>query len=328
MEQTRSGGVSIIRQSILSHQLSEDTTAIIMSSWRPRTNKQYQCYLLQWQTFCNQREIDTIHTSVNYVLEFLTSLYNRDLGYSAINTAKSALSHVVVLSGSGNLPLGQHPLIKRFLRGVFNQRLALPRYQETWNVETVLNYLRSLALEEISLKQLTLKTVMLLALLSGQRVQTLSLLSIDHMTSSQDSVEFEITKLLKQSRPGKHLSCISFCSYPEQNICIVRHVQKYIEITSKLRQSDIFLISFQKPYKPVSTETLSRWIKIVLKASGIDTVKYGAHSTTSAATSAAAANGLQIDVILEKVGWSSAETFAKFYNKPISHSLDKSVITT
>jgi hypothetical protein len=35
-------------------------------------------------------------------------------------------------------------LIKRFMKGVFNQRPALPRYQHIWDVNIVLEYLASL----------------------------------------------------------------------------------------------------------------------------------------------------------------------------------------
>lgn len=78
------------------------------------------------------------------------------------------------------------------------------------------------------------------------------------------------------------------------------------------------LLSFQKPFKPVSKDTISRWIKNVLKAAGIDTTKFGAHSTRAASTSAAARAGTPLEVILESAGWSNCGTFATFYQKPIN----------
>ena len=78
------------------------------------------------------------------------------------------------------------------------------------------------------------------------------------------------------------------------------------------------LLSFQKPFKPVSKDTISRWIKNVLKGAGIDTTKFGAHSTRAASTSAAAREGTPLEVILESAGWSNCQTFAKFYQKPIN----------
>lgn len=62
------------------------------------------------------------------------------------------------------------------MRGLFNLRPSLPRYSATWDVNTVLTYISSLKLvHTLSLKTLTLKLVTLLAILTGQRVQTLTI---------------------------------------------------------------------------------------------------------------------------------------------------------
>ena len=70
------------------------------------------------------------------------------------------------------------------------------------------------------------------------------------------------------------------------------------------------LLSFQKPFKPVSKDTIFHWIKHVLKDAGIDTTKFAAaHSTRAAATSAAAKAGTPLEVILEAAGCSNCGTF-------------------
>ncbi|KAI8426072.1 hypothetical protein MSG28_005035 [Choristoneura fumiferana] len=61
-----------------------------------------------------------------------------------------------------------------------------------------------------------------------------------------------------------------------------------------------------RPYKPASSQTLSRWIKQVLIDSGVDVTVYGAHSTRHAATSAANAAGISLDTIRKAAGWSSS----------------------
>ena len=59
------------------------------------------------------------------------------------------------------------------MKGVLESLPSLPRYQATWNVSDVLNYLRTMGpVEELKLKDLTFKTVMLVVLLSSQRCQT------------------------------------------------------------------------------------------------------------------------------------------------------------
>ena len=52
----------------------------------------------------------------------------------------------------------------------------------------------------------------------------------------------------------------------------------------------------------------------MLHKAGVDT-QFGAHSTRSASTSAAASKGLPIDAVLTAAGWSSASTFTKFYRR-------------
>ena len=77
---------------------------------------------------------------------------------------------------------------------------------------------------------------MFLALLSGQRVQTLKALSLTSMTLTSTKCVFTIDKILKTTRPGKHLCQIELLSYqPDQNLCVVKHLQAYVDRTSELR---------------------------------------------------------------------------------------------
>ena len=130
---------------------------------------------------------------------------------------------------------------------------------------------------------------------------------------------FTIDKLLKTTRPGKHLGQIELLSYqPDQNLCVVKHLQAYVDQTSELREefSDQLLLGYQKPHKPVSTNTIARWIKVVIAKAGIDTDVYKAHSTRAAVTSAAKGKQVPIDTILSAAGWTNENTFSRFYNKP------------
>ena len=62
---------------------------------------------------------------------------------------------------------------------MLNEIPPTPKFQEVWPVEQVLAYLEQLTpLHALKLKELTLKLVMLIALVTGQRCQTLSFLDI------------------------------------------------------------------------------------------------------------------------------------------------------
>ena len=82
--------------------LSPDTIDILMASWRKSTGKQYKTYLSQWVTYCKNKQLDVTHGTINDGLHFLTLLYKQGVGYSAINTARSALSLLI-------RRLGEHP---------------------------------------------------------------------------------------------------------------------------------------------------------------------------------------------------------------------------
>ena len=254
-------------------------------------------------------------------MEFLTELYESGLGYSAINSARSALSTFILIEG---FTAGNHPLVKRFTKGVFNLRPALPRNLVTWDTSLVINYLASLApVRRIGLKDLTYKTTMLLALLSGQRCQTLHLIKISNLTVTQNSVKIRITELLKQSRPGHHLQEIKIKAYaPDRRICIVTVLQEYIKRTATLRRNDYLLVSYAPPHKHVSKATIGRWIKTVLTKSGVDVSIFTPHSTRAAATTGAKMLNVPLSTIIRTAGWSNSNTFSKYYDKSQNMGID------
>ena len=317
--ETHPADLPLVRKSLEGRGLSESATSLILQSWRKGTKQQYKPFIAKWEQYCSQRQINPFSATIEHGINFLAELYQTGIGYSALNTARCALSTVCFTSE--HYTFGQHPLVCRFIKGIFECRPSLPRYQETWDVTVVLAYLAKLGPpEKLSLKNLTLKVVMLMALLSGQRRQTLHTLSIDCMQISADKCVFSINSLLKTSRPGKHLACIEFQAYaPDVSLCIVKHLQQYLKRTDILR-GDVkqLFISYTKPHKAVSPDTVSRWIKTTLVDAGIDTSKYSVHSTRSASTSATKGNNISIATIMKSAGWSQESTFTKFYDKPVA----------
>ena len=92
------------------------------------------------------------------------------------------------------------------------------------------------------------------------------------------------------------------------------HLQKYLEMTAAIRGSSRrFLISFIKPHRPVSRETMSHWIKNFTTLARIDTSMYKSHSTRGASASYLAAKHFDLIDIMKSAGWSKEETFRRFY---------------
>lgn len=252
-------------------------------------------------------------------MNFLTEL-SKKVGYNSVAAARSALSSFIVLDGR---KLGDHPTISRFLTGLFNLKPVFPRYSETWNPQTVLEHLETYpSAKEMSLKQLTLKLTMLIALITAQRTQTIHLLSLDDMSEHPDRYVFNITSLLKQSRPSSgHLQPITFRCYPANvKLCVFTILTEYLKRTAQVRKQPQLLLCHARPHGPASKDTIARWIKQVLSEAGIDTNVFKAHSTRSASTSAAKSAAVPIQDILGAAGWSSDSVFGKYYNKPIQEN--------
>ncbi len=211
---------------------------------------------------------------------------------------------------------GEHPLVCRYLKGVFELRPTLPRYTEIWNVDTVLRYLTTLKpASEMTMKELSLRLTMLLCLLTAQRCQTVHQFDINFIQEFESKYRITVQQKLKQSRPGKHLEPIELVEFvPDRKLCVVTHLREYIKRTQDVRgRNTQLLLSYVKPFKPVTKATISRWVKMVLKQAGIDVGKYTAHSSRAASTSHVIQQGFNLQEIMKSAGWTSASTFERFY---------------
>jgi len=296
--------------------VSDNSLQLIMASWSQGTKKQYNTYAKRWMEFCTMNKVSATDANVEQAIEFLTELYQKDLSFSAINTARSMLS--VILKPVDGMTIGNQPLMRRFMKGVFRSRPSLPKYTVTYDVNIVLQYLGNLpTCQDLSLKQLTERLVTLLALLSGQRCQTLQFLNLNCMLRQEDRYTFYIASLLKTTRPAFHQMPLEFLAYPHnQKLCVVRNLDEYITRTQGLRNGCFqLLISPSKPYKGVKSSTIGRWLRKVLADAGIDTKTFAAHSTRSASTSCAKAKGLSVMEIARAAGWKNCRTFAEHYDK-------------
>ena len=297
--------------------LSDPIIDVLCDSWRDSTKLQYSVYLRKWQKFCLDKNIMFISPCLNDVLCFLLDLSNAGLAYSSINSACSALSSLVKIDGCN---VGKHPTVIRFMKGIFNRKPSLPRYDCTWDVNMMLNFLKSLPVcSKISLKLLTYKLCMLLLLLSGQRTQSIHMLNLNNMQLSDSHLKFQIPKLIKTSKPGRHCGEVNFKAFaPDRRLCIVTVAKEYIKRTQSLRdKSGQLLISFNRPYKSVAKCTISNWIKKVMTLAGIDCSVFKPHSVRSAASSKAALVNVPVETILKAACWSNSKTFATYYDKPI-----------
>ena len=87
----------------------------------------------------------------------------------------------------------------------------------------------------MTLKTLTLKTLMLLLLTSLQRGQTMLALRVDMLELRNDVAIFRLQKLLKHNRTGDPLDMVSLRGYPKDpRVCSVYTLKKYLDHTEHL----------------------------------------------------------------------------------------------
>ena len=173
----------------------------------------------------------------------------------------------------------------------FNLRPSKSRYVHTWDASIVLKYLRKLSpVKFLSLKNLTLKLVMLISLICASTVQTFSCMKLSNMTKRKNSFVFTFSDLLKTCtcRPNSSMSDMVLKSYPpDRRLCVYLVLCEYISRTARIRKKcDSLFISYT-----------------------VDTTIFKAHSVRAASVSKAKGNFVPVDDILTKVGWSNVETF-------------------
>ncbi|XP_018325811.1 uncharacterized protein LOC108737453 [Agrilus planipennis] len=309
---------ALIRKSLELRGTPKTAIEVCLASITSSTIKQYNTGLKLWYRYCQSRNESCFTASTPNVLEFLQEQYNRGVSYGTLNCYRSAVAQLLGPS------LAEDVRVKRFFKGVFHLKPSLPKYDNTWDPSLVLNYLRSQINENISLEQLSYKLAMLLALVSAQRVQTLSLIELKDIKISSLGVQIFIRDLIKTSAPNRTQPIISLPFYKdEEAVCVATTLLFYINSTRAIRNSacNKLLVTFKKPYHNASTQTISRWIRKVMVMAGIESTVYSSHSTRHASTSLADRKGISLDTIRLAAGWTEhSKTFAAFYKRPVCDS--------
>ena len=305
--------------------ISENAAETLLNSWAPSTRKQYDSALRKWTNFIKDKGINPMSPSTADIVNFLSHC-SKDLSYNAVGTQRAALgSFYSVLDDS----VGQRfssKLVSRFMKGLFKNKPPFPKYSHIWDVQLVLDYLNNLGKpENLDLKQLTHRVVMLLALASPKRCGELASLSLENCQSSDNSFRFFLAKT-KNRGFGKPHEAIYEEFKENENICPVANLRAYLEQTKAIRKSQKILLSTKKPHNAVTSTTVARWRKETIAAAGIE--GFSAHSTRAASTSAAASKGLSSAAILQAANWRpNGSTFQRFYHKSIEVSYQDTVFS-
>lgn len=284
----------------------------MLRSWRKSTLTQYCVYVKSWFDFSRHGLTPTVRN----IIEYLTHLHSKGYTYDQLCLARSAVG---VLSDIPNV--GRHPDLKRLFKGLFEMAPVLPRVVSVWDVRCVFNFLRSLPHQhELSLELCGKKLAILICLLAGgQRSQTVHAIKATDIIVTKEKCIIPIYDPLKQTRRGKHMKPLEFKVYTEEpKLCVIDNLSCYLAKTRHLRTSPPLFISYQKPHKAVSKDTIARWCRNIMEKSGIDIKKYTTHSCRSAASSMANTRNVELKKIMDACGWSAERSFALHYDKTIT----------
>lgn len=226
----------------------------MISSLSPSTIKQYTATYHLWWTFCQQENTPFYHATPIQVISFLQSLLdNHPHKYGTFNSHRSALS--LILPNT----IGSDPILKRFMKGTSRLRPSRPKYDSTWDPQPVLNYLEHLPTD--TLKALSHKLVTLLALITGGRLQTISLIRLSNMLIEEERIQIFITDPTKTSTVSKNQACLYIPFFRQTpSLCAALSLQKYVTVTGPLRKpdQDFLFISCCKPHNTISKQTISQ----------------------------------------------------------------------
>ena len=148
-------------------------------------NKPYSVYIRRWRDNCYATGLNPISLAVHEVLDFLQSLINEpdiNRGYSAIATAKSALSSFIIMPDGTRFGDNKH--VKQFMKGLYNLKPTDQGYVEIWDPTTVLDRFKQapwVPRDDLDLLALSKKLVFLISIVMEQRGQVIPAMSIDIM---------------------------------------------------------------------------------------------------------------------------------------------------
>ena len=166
-----------------------------------------------------------------------------------------------------------------------------------------------------------------MAITTFQRCSDLQSLQLGetNVNVQEKGVTFIRTGLSKTDRPG-HMKKSVFVPTFKSNKLLdpKRALSYYLKRTEEFRKSGSaeilkLFLAVNKPHKPVSRQTISKWLVNVIKFSyqkeKKQTPKVKGHSTRSVGPSWALFKGASLDQIMESADWIRENTFVKHYLK-------------
>ncbi|XP_060537977.1 uncharacterized protein LOC132709142 [Pantherophis guttatus] len=336
--------VAIERELMTKLPLSAGAIATIQAARRASTTRIYEATWRAFSLWCGRQLVSPTSASIPCVIEFLQEGLVSGLSPNTLRRQVAALS--TVLSGSSSEPLSRDSLIRQFLRGATNIRPPTIHRYPSWDLPKVLRALTGPPFEplrDVSLKYLSFKVAFLVAVTSARRISEMAALSIrkELCIFHQDRVVLRldpsfIPKVNSVFHRAQEVVLPNFCPNPRHplekrwhTLDVRRALKVYVSRTATFRRSDALFVSFLPASLglKISSTTLGRWIRACIsaayEASDLPVPRrITAHSTRSAATSAAWSTRASIEEICRAAAWTSPSPFVRHYRLDTFASAD------
>ncbi len=272
---------SCVAASGLSEELNALQSRVIDTLTEARAPSTRRLYALKWGVFvkwCHQAHIDPVTCTVLDVLSFLQ--YRLDSGSLPSTVYVAAIA--AFRSPQGGQSIGRNAMVVSFLKGARRLHPPRPPSVPPWDLDVVLRALSQPPFEpltSVGLKELSLKTTLLLALTSAKRIGDLHAFSVDSDCIRFGPGDCSVTLRPRMGYVPKSLSTpfktqtVSLSALSSEStasreadaqtsVCPVRALRIYIDRSASFRQSDQLFVCYGgcARGRAVSKQRLSHWI--------------------------------------------------------------------
>ena len=262
-----------VRRALEAKGFSHRAVARILSSRRRSTLTVYEKKWLRFERWCAQHSLDPVALTPPQLADFFVFLFEEEgLQPITIKGYRAAIARVYRLMDNSWDP-GAHQHLSELLQNFSLERPVTRRLFPKWDIDMVLDYLRSAEfepLEAASTPRLTQKAVFLVIMATAGRVSELHAMSTlpDCLRFNVDgSCTFTLhpTFLAKNQLPDTAPTPIQLlpCHPPEN--CPVRALRLYLRATEADRRGQHFVWCAASPRARASKQLLSSWIKATIK---------------------------------------------------------------
>ena len=319
----------------------------IRNSRAASTRKHYKS---QWDLFVGwavRKQLDPLNASLPLLADFLEYLFKvRQVSVRTILNYKSAISFYWKSQIGYELPENDH-VIGDLVRGFKRERPIPHKHVVDWDIRLVLSFFQSGKFKDwdrLSDKELTLKTVFLVALATGKRRSELHAISKNFKWIKGDVRKIELSPV-PEFLSKTHLATAGLGAFKpialtslddfagpegkeERLLCPVRALAYYIKRSSEYRtetQEKLFISYRRGMSKDISKQTISSYIKeaIILAYQSSGTEQAGSihikpHSVRHVATSLSALKHYSMEDVLRAGAWTTSNVFLSFYMQDFS----------